>query len=102
MIIIQAFKEHCEQQAAHEVRGSRNAREYAVKIARDTAPKRYRRRMKTATTILRSVGMNLGNYKFQDVRYVLDVVTIAKVTDKMVIGTCGERVPIEKVILWGV
>lgn len=95
MIIIQAFKEHCEKQAEQEVRGSRNAREHAVKIARDTAPKRYRRRLKTATAVLRSVGMNLGSY-------VLDVVTIAKITDKMVIGTCGERVPIADVILWGV
>lgn len=102
MIIIQDFKEHCEKQAEQEVRGSRNAREHAVKIARDTAPKRYRRRLKTATTILRSVGMNLGSYKYKDTRYVLDVVTIAKITDKMVIGTCGERVLIADVILWGV
>lgn len=101
MLNINEFADYCEKRAAREVRGSRNAREHAVQIARQTVPTRYTKRLKSATRVLRSVGKNLGNYKFKDVRFVLDCVTISKITDKMVIGTCGERVPLGEVIAWG-
>lgn len=102
MMNISDFKRECEIRAAQEVKGSRNAREYAVRIARQNVPKRYTKRLKSATVVLRSVGVNLGSSKWKDTRHVLDCVMIEKITEKLVIGTCGERVPIGEVIAWGI
>lgn len=102
MLNVYDFMKDCENRAAQEVRGSRNAREHAVKIARQTVPTRYTKRLKSATAVLRSVCVNLGSYKWKDTRHVLDCVTIAKITEKLVIGTCGERVPLKEVIAWGI
>lgn len=102
MLNVYDFMRECEIRAAQLVKGRRNAREHAVQIARQTVPTRYTKRLKSATAVLRSVGVNLGTSKWKDTRYVLDCVTIAKITEKLVIGTCGERVPIEEVIAWGI
>lgn len=102
MLSIYEFADKCEKEALEQMKGQRrNAREQAVKIARQKVPARYKKQLKTATRVLRVVGQELGTKKWSDRRYVLDCVTIAKITDKMVIGTSGERVTFDSIIAWG-
>lgn len=101
MLNLVNFMHDCERQASKEVKGCRNQRVQAVAVAKRTVPKRYTKRLKTASAVVRIVGKELGTKKWSDRRYVLDYVKIAKITDKMIVGTCGERVPFDTIIAWG-
>ncbi len=96
------FVAECERIAAEKVRGSRNAREAAVEIARENVPSSAKQYTKDCICVCRSVIRNLGVYKWKDERRVLDWFMIEKVTDKTVIGKSGQRCPIKDVIAWGV
>ena len=95
------FKAECERIAREEVNGCRNQKEHAVKVARRIVPTRYTKQLKSATAVLRVVGVELGTKKWSDRRDVLDSVLIDKITDKMVIGKSGERVTLNSIIAWG-
>lgn len=95
------FKAECERIAREEVNGCRNQKEHAVKVACRIVPTRYTKQLKSATAVLRVVKAELGTKKYSDRRYVLDYVLIDKITDKMVIGKSGERVPLISIIAWG-
>lgn len=86
-------------QAIKEVRGRRNQQEAAVGIAkRLVEPITEIVEINPGDTIVRSVGKELGTKRYSDYRTVIDIVHVANVSDKMIIGLNGERVRPETVI----
>lgn len=55
-------------------------------------------KIKHGDIICRFNGQNLGCSKFCDYRQLLDCVTVDHITEKRIIGKCGERVRPEQII----
>lgn len=55
--------------------------------------------LKIGCDIVRLISVNLGNSKYRDYHSQIECVEVKKICDKIVIGTCGERVPKDRIIV---
>jgi hypothetical protein len=100
-INVMTCKNFCEamrKMAATMVRGCRNIEEQAAIIALQ-----YKKENGTGSKsarCVRVVGKELGTHRYSDYREVLDIVHIVKETEKLYIGSAGERVKKDSVVFF--
>lgn len=97
---IEALCELAERKAETMTRGRRNVIAQKARCARELAPEFSigQTGICPGMVILRTVGKNLGSYRWKDVRQVLDEVVIKTCGEKLLIGTSGERVTPDSII----
>lgn len=94
-------REFCEamrKMASTMTHGCRNIEEKAAEIARQ-----YKAENGTgakSACCVRVVGKELGTHRYSDYRDVLDIVHIVKETEKLFIGSAGERVRKDSVVFF--
>ena len=92
------FCESMRKMASAMTRGRRNIEEQAARIALQ-----YKAENGTgakSACCVRIVGKELGTHRYSDYRDVLDIVHIIKETEKLFIGSAGERVRKESVVFF--
>lgn len=100
LLTAEGFFRYFRSVAAEQVKGCRNQKEYAARLARKWAALNtpYLSRNMRGKKVVRIVGANLGCATYCDYRYILDVCVIEKQCPKIYIGTCGERISPESIV----